>query len=80
MLKHESEHIGLHRNTLISMNNGGKSNGRTSAPKKMKASQVRLLPKVERTKYMLEHATQAAIEYRERPELLIDGGSELSNY
>ena len=80
MLKHESEHIGLQRNTLVSPNNGGKSNGRTSAPKKMKASQVRLLSKAERAKYMLEHAAQAAKEYCERPELLIDGGSELFNY
>ena len=80
MLKHESEHIGLRRETHVSANSGSKTNGRREAPKKMKASQVRRLSKVERDRYMVEHTTQAAKEYHERPELLIDGGSELFNY
>ncbi|HET6401288.1 MAG TPA: hypothetical protein VFH95_07805 [Candidatus Kapabacteria bacterium] len=46
----------------------------------MKASQVRQLSKAERAKYMQEHSAQAAREYRERPELLIEGGSELLPY
>ena len=51
-----------------------------SSPDKMKASEVRRLSKEERTKYMIEHSTQAEHEYREHPELLIDGGNELLSY
>jgi hypothetical protein len=53
---------------------------KTLSRHKMKASEVRKLPKTEREKYMLEHTRQAAKEYAERPELLIDGGSELTKY
>jgi len=59
---------------------GGALRGEAAASHKMKASQVRELPHAERAKYMRDHAAHAAREYREHPELLIDGGSELLNY
>ena len=51
-----------------------------AVPRKLTAYEVRRMPKAERERYMLEHTAQAAKEYAVRPELLIDGGSELIDY